>query len=83
MELLVQTALEKVHSKILSGEIEPNTGDVHVDPNTRMSVLKQDHFAFDEYEVLETVIMGNKRLYEIMKEKMSFMQSQTSQKKME
>ena len=69
--------------KILSGEIEPNTGDVHVDPNTRMSVLKQDHYAFDEYEVLETVIMGNKRLYEIMKEKMSFMQSQTSQKKME
>ncbi|NLL31668.1 MAG: ATP-binding cassette domain-containing protein [Clostridiales bacterium] len=55
--------------KILSGEIEPNTGDVHVDPNTRMSVLKQDHYAFDEYEVLETVIMGNKRLYEIMKEK--------------
>ncbi|MGG7059620.1 ABC-F family ATP-binding cassette domain-containing protein [Clostridium nigeriense] len=55
--------------KILSGEIEPNTGDVSIAPNTRMSVLKQDHFAYDEYEVLQTVIMGNKRLYEIMEEK--------------
>ncbi|AAK80890.1 ATPase subunit of ABC transporter with duplicated ATPase domains [Clostridium acetobutylicum] len=55
--------------KILSGEIEPNTGDVSVDSNTRISVLKQDHFQYDEYEVLETVIMGNERLYSIMKEK--------------
>lgn len=55
--------------KILSGEVEPNTGEVILDPNTRMSVLKQDHYQYDEYQVLETVIMGNERLYEIMKEK--------------
>ena len=55
--------------KILSGEIEPNTGEVIIAPNTRMSVLKQDHFEYDEFEVLQTVIMGNKRLYEIMEEK--------------
>ncbi|MCM8709846.1 ATP-binding cassette domain-containing protein [Clostridium sp. SYSU_GA19001] len=55
--------------KILSGEIEPNTGDVSIAPGVRMSVLKQDHYQYDEYEVLETVIMGNARLYEIMKEK--------------
>lgn len=55
--------------KILSGEIEPNTGDVSVLPNTRVSVLKQDHFQYDDKHVLETVIMGNARLYEIMKEK--------------
>lgn len=55
--------------KILSGEIEPNTGDVSIDKNLRMSVLKQDHFQYDECQVLQTVIMGNKRLYEIMVEK--------------
>lgn len=55
--------------KILSGEIEPNTGEVIIPPNTRMSVLKQDHFQYDDYEVLETVIMGNEKLYSIMKEK--------------
>jgi ATPase subunit of ABC transporter with duplicated ATPase domains len=55
--------------KILSGEIEPNTGDVSVAPGIRMSVLKQDHYQYDEHQVLETVIMGNSRLYEIMKEK--------------
>ena len=55
--------------KILSGEVEPNTGEVSIAPNTRMSVLKQDHFQYDEFEVLETVIMGNERLYQIMKEK--------------
>lgn len=55
--------------KILSGEVEPNTGDVSMDKDVRMSVLKQDHFEYDEYKVLETVIMGNKRLYEIMIEK--------------
>ena len=55
--------------KILSGEIEPNTGDVSIPKDTRVSVLKQDHYAYDEYSVLETVIMGNKRLYDIMKEK--------------
>ncbi len=55
--------------KILSGEIEANTGDVSIPKDTRVSVLKQDHYAYDEYSVLETVIMGNKRLYDIMKEK--------------
>ena len=55
--------------RILSGEIEPNTGEVIIDANTRMSVLKQDHNKYDDFEVLETVIMGNERLYQIMKEK--------------
>ena len=55
--------------KILAGEVEPNTGEVVIAPNTRMSVLKQDHYQYDDFEVLETVIMGNKRLYDIMKEK--------------
>jgi ATPase subunit of ABC transporter with duplicated ATPase domains len=55
--------------KILSGEIEPNKGDVFVTPGERIAVLKQNHFAYDEYPVLETVIMGHKRLYDIMQEK--------------
>ncbi|HCL4547225.1 ABC-F family ATP-binding cassette domain-containing protein [Clostridium botulinum] len=55
--------------KILSGEIEANTGDVSIQPGVRMSILKQDHFKYDEFPVLETVIMGNERLYQIMKEK--------------
>ena len=55
--------------KVLSGELEPTTGDVVITPGERMAVLKQNHFEFDEYEVLTTVIMGHKRLYEIMKEK--------------
>ncbi len=55
--------------KILSGEIEPNTGDVSITPGERLAVLKQDHFQFDEFPVLETVIMGHTRLYSIMKEK--------------
>ncbi|UHA71905.1 ABC-F family ATP-binding cassette domain-containing protein [Paenibacillus sp. 481] len=55
--------------KILSGEIEPSSGDVHITPGDRMSVLKQDHYAYDEFKVLETVIMGHQRLYSIMKEK--------------
>lgn len=55
--------------KILSGELEPTTGEVSVAPNCRMSVLKQDHFAYDYKTVMDTVIMGNKRLYDIMKEK--------------
>ena len=55
--------------KILSGEIEANTGSVELTPGERLSVLKQDHFAYDEYPVLETVLMGNERLYKIMKEK--------------
>lgn len=55
--------------KILSGEIEPNTGEVILTPGERIAVLKQDHFEFDEYDVLTTVIMGHKRLYDIMEEK--------------
>ena len=55
--------------RILSGDLEPTTGHVSVKPGVRMSVLKQDHFAFDEYTVLDTVIQGNPRLYAIMKEK--------------
>ena len=55
--------------KILSGELDSTTGEVSIDPNCRMWVLKQDHFAYDEYTVLDTIIMGNKRLYDIMKEK--------------
>ncbi len=55
--------------KILSGEIESTTGEVSILPNTRMSVLKQDHYQYDDVEVIETVIMGNMRLHEIMKEK--------------
>lgn len=55
--------------KILSGELEANTGDVHIPPGIRVSVLKQDHYQYDECLVLDTVIMGNMRLHEIMKEK--------------
>ncbi|EGC02820.1 ABC-F family ATP-binding cassette domain-containing protein [Ruminococcus albus] len=55
--------------RILNGELEPTTGEVAITKGERLSVLKQDHFAFDEYTVLDTVIMGNKRLYDIMKEK--------------
>ena len=55
--------------KVLSGEIEPSKGDVSLDKGERLSVLKQDHFAFEEYTVMDTVLMGNKELYDIMKEK--------------
>lgn len=55
--------------RILSGEIESNTGDVSITPGERLAVLKQDHFEFDEFEVLKTVIMGHARLYRIMEEK--------------
>ncbi len=55
--------------RILCGELEPTRGDVYIPDTVRMSVLKQNHFAFDEYTVLDTVIMGNKRLYDVMKEK--------------
>ena len=55
--------------KILSGELEPTSGDVIMNDGERPSVLQQDHFKYDAYMVLDTVIMGNKRLYEIMKEK--------------
>ncbi len=55
--------------KVLSGEIEPSKGEVSKEKNERISVLKQDHFAFEEYTVMDTVIMGNTELYQIMKEK--------------
>ena len=55
--------------KILSGDIEPNKGDVFITPGERLSVLKQDHFVFDDFDVVETVLYGNKRLYDIIKEK--------------
>ncbi len=55
--------------KILSGKLEPTNGDIAVTPGQRLSVLEQDHFKYDEYTVLDTVIMGNQRLYDIMKEK--------------
>jgi len=55
--------------KILSGDIEPNKGEVSVTKGERIAVLRQDHFAFDEFTVLETVIMGHERLHEIIKEK--------------
>ena len=55
--------------KILSGEIEPNTGDVSITPGERFAVLKQDHFEFDEFDVLTTVIKGHERLYQVMQEK--------------
>lgn len=55
--------------KILSGQLEPTNGDVSITPGQRLSFLQQDHFKYDEYPVLDTVIMGNARLYEIMKEK--------------
>ncbi len=55
--------------KILSGELEPTGGDVTMSPGARLSFLKQDHFRYDEYTVLDTVIMGNERLYQIMQEK--------------
>ena len=55
--------------KILSGQLEPTNGEVAITPGERLSFLQQDHFKYDEYPVLDTVIMGNARLYEIMKEK--------------
>ncbi len=55
--------------RILSGDLEPTTGNVSIKPGIRMSVLKQDHFAYDQFTVLDTVIQGNPRLYEIMQEK--------------
>ncbi|MDF2814984.1 MAG: ykpA [Paenibacillus sp.] len=55
--------------KILSGEIEPNSGEVHITPGERMAVLKQNHYEFDEVEVLMTVMMGHKKLFSIMEEK--------------
>jgi ATPase subunit of ABC transporter with duplicated ATPase domains len=55
--------------KILSGEVEPSSGDVFIPPSERMAVLKQNHYEYDEFPVLETVIMGHQHLYAVMKEK--------------
>ena len=55
--------------KILSGALEPSSGEVIITPGQRLSVLEQDQFKYDAYPVLSTVIMGNKRLYEVMQEK--------------
>ncbi len=55
--------------RILSGELETTTGDIAITPGQRLSVLEQDHFKYDEYSVMDTVILGNPRLYEVMKEK--------------
>lgn len=68
--------------KILTGQIEPSKGDVSITPGQRLSFLEQDHFKYDEYTVLDTVIMGNTRLYEIMKEKKQYMLKKISQRKM-
>ena len=55
--------------KVLSGEIQPSTGNISLGPDERMATLKQNHFDYEEYSVIETVIMGHKRLYDVMKEK--------------
>lgn len=55
--------------KVLSGEIEPSKGEVSIDKGERISTLKQDHFAYEEHTVIDTVVMGNQELYKIMKEK--------------
>lgn len=55
--------------RILSGDLETTSGTIVITPGQRLSVLEQDHFKYDEYSVMDTVIMGNARLYEIMKEK--------------
>ncbi len=54
--------------KVLSGKLDPSAGSVHLEPGKRMSVLEQNHYAFDEFQVLQTVVMGNKELYAIKKE---------------
>ena len=64
--------LENLLFKNLSGEIEPNTGHVSYPKDLRMSVLKQDHYQYDELPVLETVIRGNERLFQITEEKMHY-----------
>src|SRR5690625_4803632 len=55
--------------KVLSGEIEPQQGDVSIPADKRIAVLKQDHFAYEDEQVLETVLMGHERLFQVMKEK--------------
>ena len=69
--------------KILSGEIDFSTGEVSITPGTRMSILKQDHYAYDAFTVLDTIIMGNARLYEIMKQRMRCTPKRSLQRRME
>ena len=66
--------------KILSGELAPNTGEVSISQGTRLSVLKQDHFQYDSYPVLETVVIES-RLSEIIKEKMRYMQNRVHRRR--
>lgn len=60
---------KSIFLKVLSGELEPTSGEVHIKKGMRISVLKQNHFEFDDFTVMDTVIMGNKHLYDVMKEK--------------
>lgn len=69
--------------KVLSGELEPSKGEVTKEKTERISVLKQNHFAYEDETVMDTVIMGNQELYNIMKEKMKYMLNQIFLKKME
>ncbi len=62
--------------RLLSGELEPTSGEIAITPGERMAVLRQNHFEFDEFEVLQTVIMGHKRLYDIMTEKEALYQKE-------
>ena len=64
--------------RILSGDLEPTTGEVIIPKEERMSILKQDHFQYDAYTVLDTVMMGNQRLYDVMKEKDALYERRTS-----
>lgn len=58
--------------KILSGELDAQTGHVSLGKNERLAILKQDHFAYEEERVIDVVIKGHERLYQVMKEKMKF-----------
>ena len=69
--------------KLLSGELEKDSGQIFMTPGERMTVLKQDHFAFDEYSVKETVMMGYPKLYEVSRPATKSMQNQILQKKTE
>ena len=55
--------------KILAGELEPNTGNVSMDPNERIGILRQDQFAYESYRVIDTVIMGHEKLWELLRER--------------
>ena len=68
--------------KILSGQLEPTNGSITMTPGQRLSVLEQDHFKYDDCVVLDTVMMGNARLFEIMKKRMLSMQKRISLMKM-